>query len=65
MSKKTKQVPFGKPKYIPSSREEQEEYPPVKTDVSSLSLAELSQVKVKLERPLVFNKKFLKSLSAD
>jgi hypothetical protein len=65
MSKRTKQVPFGKPKYIPSSKEEQEEYPPIKTDVSSVSLAELSQDKTKLDRPLVFDKKVLMSLAGE
>ncbi len=65
MSKKSLQIRSGKPKYIPSSIEEQEEYPPVKTDVSSISHAQLNQVKAKLDRDLVFDKKILKSLSPD
>jgi hypothetical protein len=65
MPKNPLQTRSGKPKYIPSPIEEQEEYPPVKTDVSSISLAQLSQVKAKLDRDLVFDKKILKSLSPD
>lgn len=65
MSRKNKPARFGQPKYIPSSMEKQEEFPPIKTDVSSLSLAELSQKKAKLDRPLEFDEKVLKSLTTD
>jgi hypothetical protein len=65
MSYGTKSQHFGQPKYIPYSREEREEYPPIKTDVSSLSMAELSQINVKMDRPLKLDEKVLKSVSSE
>lgn len=61
MSYEAKRAYLSEPKYIPSQRDRQE-YPPPKTDVSSLSAVELSQMKAKLDRPLVFDEKVLKSL---
>lgn len=52
---------YGEPKYIPSPKERQE-YPPPKTDVSSLSVAELNRMKTRLGHPLIFDEKVLESI---
>ncbi|MBM4293694.1 MAG: hypothetical protein FJ126_02160 [Deltaproteobacteria bacterium] len=61
MSNEVKRVYSGQAKYIPSAGVKQE-YPLPKTDVSSLSSADLIKIKVELERPLVFDDKVLRSL---
>ncbi|MBW1987816.1 MAG: hypothetical protein JRI50_11485 [Deltaproteobacteria bacterium] len=65
MPHEIKRIRFGQPKYIPYPRGEQEEYQPPKTDINSLSMAELRKNQAKFERPLVFDENVLRSFSAD